>query len=238
LSDHDVLTHAREGLGKHLPLQAEGYKCTTDDLLNVLLGVAANRGTLESVCSDLVGTPDAATIRNYFNEQLCVEDLPDLARRMNAAMADEIPPRVWQQVCDVALDFQDRPYYGKAPQATGLWVRGRARDGTTRFYRVATAYVMLKHLRVTLALRFVLPEDETVTIVQDLQKALKSIWIAKASRRKSPVRSGARPAARARCVRGTRAIGRRIPSRAPRTRPSRPSWRSVACSPPPSAPSG
>jgi len=177
LSDHDVLTHARDGLRQHLPLAAAGYACTTDDLLNVLLGVAANRGTVESVCRDLVGTPDAATIRGYFNEELCVEDLPDLAQRLNAALADEIPARVWQQACDVALDFQDRPYYGKAPQATGLWVRGRARDGTTHFYRVATAYVMLNHLRVTLAIRFVRADDETVTIVQDLQNALKKLTI-------------------------------------------------------------
>ena len=177
LSDHDVLTHARAGLGKHLPLQAAGYKCTTDDLLNVLLGVAANRGTLESVCGDLIGTPDAATVRGYFNDELCVEDLPDLARRLNAALAGEIPSRVWQQVCDVAMDFHDRPYYGKTPQATGLWVRGRARDGTTRFYRVATAYVMLKNLRVTVAIRFVLPEEETVTVVHDLQTALKKLKI-------------------------------------------------------------
>ena len=175
LSDHDVLTHAREGLGQHLPLQAEGYKCTTDDLLNVRLGVAANRGRLEAVCRDLVGTPEAATIRNDFNEPLCVEDLPDLARRFNAALADEIPLRVWRQACDVAMDFQDRPYYGEMPQATGVWVRSRARDGTTRFYRGATAYVMLKDLRVTLAIPFVLPEDETVTVVQDLQKALKKL---------------------------------------------------------------
>jgi len=177
LSDQDVLRHARQALGQHLPLKAAGYTCTTDDLLNVLLGVAANQSTIESVCKDLVGTPDAATIRGYFNEELCVEDLPDLARRLNAALAGEIPPRVWQQVCDVAMDFHDRPYYGKTPQATGLWVRGRARDGTTRFYRVATAYVMLKNLRVTLAIRFVVAEDETVTIVRDLQKALKKLKI-------------------------------------------------------------
>jgi hypothetical protein len=177
LSDHDVLAHARTGLRQHLPLAAAGYECTTDDLLNVLLGVAANRGTVESVCRDLVGTPDAATIRGYFNEELCVEDLPNLAQRLNAALADEIPPRVWQQACDVAMDFQDRPYYGKAPQATGLWVRGRARDGTTHFYRVATAYVMLNHLRVTLAIRFVLPKEEIVTIVRDLQNALKKLRI-------------------------------------------------------------
>jgi hypothetical protein len=52
---------------------------------------------------------------------------------LNAALADEIPPWVWRQARDVAIDFHDRPYYGKQPQATGLWVRGQARDGTTRF---------------------------------------------------------------------------------------------------------
>ena len=71
LTDQKVLEHAREGLREHLPVQAEGYACTTDDLLNVLVGVAANRGTIESVCTDLVGTPDPETIRGYFNEQLC-----------------------------------------------------------------------------------------------------------------------------------------------------------------------
>jgi hypothetical protein len=52
-----------------------------------------------------MGTPDAATIHGYCNEELCVEDLPDLAQRLNAALADEIPPRVWQQAWGVAMDF-------------------------------------------------------------------------------------------------------------------------------------
>ncbi len=177
LSDQTVLTYARENLSKHLPLQADGYACTTADLLNALLGVAANRGTLEAVCADLVGTPDPETIRTYFRAQLRVEDLPDLERRVNAALAAEIPPRVWRRAQDVAMDFHDRPYYGKVPQAAGLWVRGQARDGTTRFYRIATAYVMRKHLRVTLALRFVLPDEDTVTIVADLRKRLKTLGI-------------------------------------------------------------
>ncbi len=177
LTDQKVLTYAQDCLQEHLPLQAQGYKCATDDLLKVLLGVAAHRGTLESVCADLVGTPDPETIRTYFKEELCVEDLPKLAEGLNAALAGEIPPRVWRQPRDVAMDFHDRPYYGKTPQAEGLWVRGRAHDGTTRFYRVATAYVMLNNLRVTLAIRFVLPEDDPVTSVADLQKRLKKLGI-------------------------------------------------------------
>ena len=177
LSAQEVLQRAHTVLAEHLPLQADGYSCTTDDLLDVLLGVAANRGTIEAVCADLVGTPDAETIRGYFKDQLCVEDLPELERRLNRALSDEIPPRVWRQARDVAIDFHDRPYYGKQSQATGLWVRGQARDGTTRFYRVITAYVMLNHLRVTLVVRFVLPDEDTVDVLKDVLKQAKRLGI-------------------------------------------------------------
>lgn len=177
LTDQEVLEYSREGLRKHLPLQAEGYVCTTDDLLNVLLGVAADRATIESVCTDLVGTPDPETIRSYLNEQLCVEDLPDLEQGLNAALAAEVPQRVWRQARDVAIDFHDRPCYGRTPQTEGLWVRSRAKDGTTRFYRIATAYVMLNGLRATLAIRFVLPGDDTVAVLDHLLSRVKTLGI-------------------------------------------------------------
>jgi len=177
LTDQKVLDHAQNLLAEHLPLTADGYVCTTDDLLKVLLSIAANTGTLESVCADLVGTPDPETIRAYFNEQLQVDDLPDLAQRLNRALAAEIPERVKRQAREVAIDLHDRPYYGKVPQAAGRWVRGPAKDGTTRFYRVATAYLMVKHLRVTLAVRFVLPTEDTVTILNDLLECVKTLGI-------------------------------------------------------------
>jgi hypothetical protein len=173
LTDDQVLAHARNLLQEHLPLVADGSCCTTDDLLNVLLGIAVNRSTLEAVCTDWTAASDPETVRRYLNEQLCVEDLPELEQRLNAALRAEIPRRVWRQARDVAIDFHDRPYYGKQPQDEGLWVRGKARDGTTRFYRIATAYVMLNGLRVTLALRFVLPEMTVVSLLKDLLKSLK-----------------------------------------------------------------
>jgi len=163
LTDQEVLQRAHTLLAEHLPLQADGYTCTTDDLLDVLLGVAANRGTIEAVCADWVGTPDAETIRGYFKDQLCGEDLPEL--------------ELWRQARDVAIDFHDRPYYGKQSQATGLWVRGPARDGTTRFYRVITAYVLLNHLRVARVVRFVLPDEDTVQVLKDMLKRAKRLGI-------------------------------------------------------------
>ena len=110
LTDHDVLHAARTHLREHLPLQADGYVCTTDDLLNVLLGVAVNRGTIETICADLVGTPDPETIRRYLNAQVRVDDLPALAAHITAALADAIPAQVWVRAHDVAVDFHDRPY--------------------------------------------------------------------------------------------------------------------------------
>jgi putative transposase len=75
------------------------------------------------------------------------------------------------------MDLHDRPYYGRTPQEEGLWVRGRAKTGTTRFYRVATAYVMRNGLRVTLALRFYLPTDDIVGVVQALAERIEVLGI-------------------------------------------------------------
>ncbi len=175
LTDQDGLQHTRTCLQAHLPLAADGYVCTTQDLLQGLLGVAVNRGTIEAICADLLGTPDPETIRRYLNSQLRVEELPALEGHLNAALADTIPGHVWAQARDVAIDFHDRPYYGKTSQADGLWVRGEAKDGTTHFYRVATAYLMLKRVRITLALRFVLPEDDTVAVLDHLLGRLETL---------------------------------------------------------------
>ena len=174
LTAQEVLRHAQELLEEKLPLNAEGYKCTTDDLFKVLLGVAATKSTLEAVCADLVGTPDPHPIRGYVHEQLGVEELPELEQQLNAALAAEVPRQVRRHGQEVASDYHDRPYYGKGEQAHELWVRGKAKDGTTRFYRVATASVVLNGLRLTLALHFVLPGDDTVSVLDLLLKRVKA----------------------------------------------------------------
>lgn len=168
LRAQEVLRHTQALLEEKLPLKAEGYKCTTDDLFKVLVGVAATRSTVEGVCAELVGTPDPQTMRGYFNEQLRVEDLPALEEQLKAALAAEVPRQVRRQSQEVAIDYHDRPYYGKGEQAQELWVRGKAKDGTTRFYRVATAYLIRNGVRVTLAIHFVRPEDEPVGVVDGL----------------------------------------------------------------------
>ena len=126
LTAPEVLHHAYSTLQEHLPLHAEGYACTTDDLLKVLLGVAVTRGTIESVCADLVGTPDPQTIRGYLNAQLRVEELPDLERRLNAALAAEVPPRVRRHAQEIAIDYlMTAPTTAKRPKPRGCGCGGK-----------------------------------------------------------------------------------------------------------------
>jgi putative transposase len=177
LTDDQVLEHASQNLDAHLPLVAEGYKCTTENLLHILLVAAARQCTIESACAELNNGPGAETIRQYLNEQLTPERLPELEASLNEALASQVPARLWRKDQDIAMDLHDRPYYGKTSQEEGLWVGGRAKAGTTHFYRVATAYVIHNGLRVTLALRFYLPTDSVVGVVEMLTKRIKALGI-------------------------------------------------------------
>lgn len=177
LTDRKVLDYSQEGLQEHMKLEANGYQCTTEDLLNVLLGAAVSRSTLEAVCQDLIDCPHPETIRQYLNAQIKVEDLPELEEQINAAIAGQLPDHLKKKPKDVAIDYHDRAYYGKTTQEEGLWVRGRRKDGTTRYYRVATAYVMHKGMRYTLGIHFVLPEDNTLKVLKSLLRRIKGLGI-------------------------------------------------------------
>jgi hypothetical protein len=130
LTETAVLQAARSRVAEFLPLKAEGYSCTTGQLLDVLLAVSAQKDTIEQVCADLQIKVGAETIRGYFNEQLQVENLPSLQEAVNRALQKSLSRDVKGQSLEVAIDFHDQPYYGKTEQAEGLlgWRRSEKRD--------------------------------------------------------------------------------------------------------------
>jgi len=177
LTDTKVLEEARVLLKDHLPLQVDGYSCKTEDILNVLLAATVQNTTVEAACNDLENVCDANTIRQYLKEQIRVDDLQELEKQLNGALVKDLPTTLWHKARQFSVDLHDEPFYGKDPQQQALWCGGEADRGTTRFYRVATAYVMLKGLRVTLALRFVRPEDTTLGVLKDLLRRVKRLKI-------------------------------------------------------------
>ncbi len=127
LSETAVLGVARSRVGQFLPLEADGYACTTDQLLDVLLAISAQKDTIEQVCSDLQIKVGAETIRGYFNQQLKVENLFELQESVNLALQTSLNSDLKRQKLEVAIDFHDQSYYGKSEQTEGLWVGAEAR---------------------------------------------------------------------------------------------------------------
>ena len=103
--------------------------------------------------------------------------LPTLERHLNEALTAQLPRRLRRKPQQVALDSHDRPYYSKAERDQAKCVRARAEDGTTRFFRIATAYVIRRGMRLALALHFVMPEHATAHVVERLLDRLAHVGI-------------------------------------------------------------
>jgi hypothetical protein len=172
---HDTMIIAR----RHIPLTANGYRCQTGDLWRLLLAAAACRTTIEAVCDDLRGAPASNTVRGYLTEQLSPAGIGELEQHWNDLLRALIPEWLPAHPQEVAVDFHDEPYYGREQLADGeTWVcRGEARNGTTRFYRCATAYLMLRDVRLTLAIVFVKPKMDKVAVLKRLLSAVRAAGI-------------------------------------------------------------
>ena len=172
---HDTMLMAQQ----HIPLCATGYRCQTADVWRIVLAAAARHTTIEAVCADLERTPDANTVRGYLSAQLVLAEIPCLERHWNELFRTLLPVWLPARPQEIAVDFHDEPYYGQAdPDDPNTWVcRGEARAGTTRFYRCATAYIMQRDVRLTVAVVFVKPTMEKVTVLKRLLRAVQAAGV-------------------------------------------------------------
>jgi hypothetical protein len=180
LTDRVTLDTVIAVLEHYFDLSAEGYICQTRDLWNLLVEAAARNAYIETVCNDLANAPDSNTVRGYLNEQLTPKIIGTLKRQCNRALANQLPAWLADHPKEVAFDLHDAPYYGKDddPDDPDCWVcRGEARAGTTRFYRCATAYVMHKDVRFTLAVEFVRPGEALIKILKRLVRRVHALKI-------------------------------------------------------------
>jgi hypothetical protein len=118
-------------LKKHLTLEVDGYKLTTEMALNVLLKAAIEQGSMEAVCVDFDALVDSNTLREALKRKLTVNDLRQHEAQFNAALADCLPAQLPRQGLEMAADFHDEPFYGKSENLRAYTVRGEAQAGTT-----------------------------------------------------------------------------------------------------------
>jgi putative transposase len=179
LTDRKTLDSTIAVLEQYFDLSAEGYLCQTHDLYQILVTAAVRQTYIETVCNDLRDAPDSNTVRGYLNAQLTSDQIRALQRDCNRALASQLPAWLRDHPKEVAIDLHDEPYYGKDDlKDKDCWVcRGEARVGTTRFYRCATACILHKDVRFTLAVIFVHPDDDLAKIVKQLIRRIKALKI-------------------------------------------------------------
>jgi len=175
LKAEDVRAFTLQTMKKHFDIQAAGYSCTTDMILDVLMKASAECSSLEAVCADLEQVADSNTLREYINKALPVKKLREQEEQVNQALAYCIPSSMARKGVEAAIDFHDEPFYGKQEETRAVTCNGQAKKGTTHFVRIATAYVIWRQVRLTLAVHYVLPDETALAVLKILLQRLKSL---------------------------------------------------------------
>jgi hypothetical protein len=136
---------------------------------------SAECSSLEAVCADLEDVADSNTLREYVNQALPSDELSAQEEQANLALAECIPESMARQAIEIAVDYHDEPFYGKQEATRAVTCSGQAKKGTTHFVRIATAYVIWRQVRLTLAVHYVLPNEEALEVLKILLKRLKKL---------------------------------------------------------------
>jgi len=177
LKAEDVHHYAIEKLKEYIPVEAHGYCCTTDMIFDVLFKASAECSSIEATCADLEAVADSNTIREYLNQAIEMEKLRETEKQINVALASCVPQALHRNGIEIAIDFHDEPFYGKQEETRRVTVRGQAKKGTTHFVRIATAHGIWRQVRLTLAVRFVLPGETALASLEFLLERLKQLGI-------------------------------------------------------------
>lgn len=175
LKAEDIRAYTLNLLKDHVQLAVAGYVCTTEVILDVVLKASAESSSIEAASNDLQAAADSNTIREYLNAVLEIQALREQENEMNAALAECIPDSMPRTQVEVAIDFHDEPFYGKQAGLRAVTCPGQAKKGTTHFIRIASAYVIWRQVRLTLALRYVLPDENALDMLKILLKRLQEL---------------------------------------------------------------
>jgi hypothetical protein len=175
LKGKDIRHQTVKILREHVSMEVAGYVCHTVMMWDILLKASVEQVSIEATCADLEDVADSNTVREHLNNALPVARLGQQGAEMNNALAASIPGDMRRDGVEVAIDFHDEPFYGKTPEVQAVTCRGKAKKGTTHFIRIASAYIIWRQVRLTLAVVYVLPGDKTLDILQRLLNRVKTL---------------------------------------------------------------
>src|SRR5918998_5810266 len=175
LDRNQVHRLAAQHLQAHLQFKDYKRKTSAPVLWSLLLAAAARITSLSDACQRLDDTPSDETARKAL-----LATLPDYAvlqRQLNAALAGHLPKALRKRPQLLAVDLTLIPYHGQPFHDPDEVYRGQAKDGTSHSHAYATAYVVRKGQRYTVALTGVAKGEPLKDVVQRLLRQAAGVGI-------------------------------------------------------------
>lgn len=175
LSRRQVHRSATKYLQEHVPLRDYKRKVTASGLWAVLVVVAGALTSIHAVCGRLDGVASEETTRKALYASL--PEFAELQRRLNRALAGRLPRALRRRPQRLAIDLTLIPYHGEAFRDEKEVYRSLAKDGTSHFHAYATAYVVCKGQRFTVALTAVAKGEAMKEVIRALLKQARSAGV-------------------------------------------------------------
>ena len=152
-------------------------KVTGEVILSVLFAAAARISSIHETCGRLAKAPCEETFTAALYPQLL--DVNSIKRRVNAAFAGHLPRAIrrGKRPLTIAVDLTLIAYYGKHPLDDTNVYRSQAKRGTNSFFAYATAYLVLRGERFTLAVMPVTRSESLKEILQELLQVLSKMGL-------------------------------------------------------------
>jgi putative transposase len=175
LTSCELQAHALDFLQTYLVFVPYKKLCTPLLVLRVLLCAAAWQASIAYVCGLLADAPSDQTLRNALKDQL--QDFWGLERKLNRALAATCKNlRRRKAGYPLAIDLTYLPYYGKNITDDHV-VTNKPRLGTKRFQAYATAYVVWRGERYTLAFTQVERKEPLADILRRLLRQARQTGV-------------------------------------------------------------
>jgi hypothetical protein len=175
LNRRQVHRSATQYLQRHIPLHDYKRKVTASTLWAVLLTAAAAVISIHAACRRLDRIPSQETIRQALYAGM--PEFAELQRQFNRALAGRLPRALRRRPQRLAIDLTLIPYHGEPYRDPKEVYRGPAKDGTSHFHADATAYVVLKGERFTVAPMAVARGQPLKEVLQGLVRRACSVGV-------------------------------------------------------------
>lgn len=165
-------------MNEHIEFTTDSTKCTPDLVLDIVGLAAANKNSIHSACDVTKGTPTGAAVLYQLHAGwLDDRSLAEVEEQLNDLLASRLPPRIRGREHRVAIDLVFIPYHGEPQKDPDEVRRSAAKSGTTHFHVYASAYIIYKHKRVTVAVAYYQANETMLALLQRLLERLNALDI-------------------------------------------------------------